>query len=322
MTRAVLVMNNRAGTLAGRPELPGQIEDALRESGFDLHIIAEDAASDMEGRLDAAIAAARSLPAPLVIVGGGDGTVRGAAGRLAGTGIALGILPLGTLNILARDLGMPLDPLEAAQALAGAEARRIDIGEVNGEIFTCQAVLGLPNRFARLRQANRRTPGIAARMRTILGTLRAFGRPTLSLNLVWSEREGGPTVRRHVRARALSVVNNPYEEALGSFFHRPRLDSGVLAVHRPKRFGLFWSLVMLVAMGLGLWRRTEEVDHFLTPALIIESSRPSLRVSTDGEIQMLPTPLHFHIQPRALRVLSLAPVTEADVAAQSETQPA
>lgn len=319
MMRAVLVMNNRAGTLDGRPELPGQIEDALRESGFDLRIIGEDAAPDMGGRIDAAVAAARDLPAPLVIVGGGDGTVCGAAGKLAGTGIALGILPLGTLNVLARDLGMPLDPLEAARALAGAETKRIDIGEVNGEIFTCQAVLGLPNRFARLRQANRRTPGIAARMRTILGTLRAFGRPPLSLNLVWTDRPGAPPASKHVRARALSVVNNPYEEALGSFFHRPRLDTGLLAVHRPKRFGLFWSLVMLMAMGLGLWRRTEEVEHFLTSELTIESRRPNLRVSTDGEIRMLSTPLRFQLHPRALCVLALAPVAEADRVARTET---
>jgi diacylglycerol kinase family enzyme len=318
MTRAVLVMNNRAGTLAGRPELPGQIEDALRESGFDLRIIDEDAAPDMEGRIEAAIVAAKDLPVPLVIVGGGDGTVRGAAGRLAGTGIALGILPLGTLNILARDLGMPLDPLEAARALPSAETKRIDIGEVNGEVFTCQAVLGLPNRFARLRQANRRTPGIAARMRTILGMLRAFGRPPLSLNLVWSEKPGAAPARRHVRALALSVVNNPYEDALGSFFHRPRLDTGLLAVHRPKRFGLFWSLVMLVAMGLGLWRRTEEVEHFLTPELTIESRRPGLRVPTDGEVRLLPTPLRFRLHPRALHVLALAPVTEADGMARAE----
>ena len=149
-TPAALVLNTRAGTLVDRPELPGLIEAALRSSGFDLRVVPDD--HDIDERLDDAL----SDPDAVVIVGGGDGTLRAAAARLAGTGRTLGILALGTRNLLAKDLNLPLDPEEAAATLARAEVREIDLGEVNGHIFTCQSILGAPSAvFARKARARR-----------------------------------------------------------------------------------------------------------------------------------------------------------------------
>ncbi|MFZ8477895.1 diacylglycerol/lipid kinase family protein, partial [Staphylococcus aureus] len=68
-------------------------------------------------------------------VGGGDGTLRTAARHLAGTGKVFGVLPFGTMNLLARDLGVPLAPDQAIQALAAAPIDRIDIGRINGVPF-------------------------------------------------------------------------------------------------------------------------------------------------------------------------------------------
>lgn len=96
------------------------------------------------GQAAAAIAAGASL----VVVCGGDGTVRAAAGSLAGTGVPLAVVPCGTGNLLARNLGLPLKPADAlAAALAGAP-RRIDIGRVEGDSlpvtrFTAMAGAGL-----------------------------------------------------------------------------------------------------------------------------------------------------------------------------------
>ena len=60
-------------------------------------------------------------------MGGGDGTIAAAAQRLAGTGVPLGILPLGTMNLLARDLGLPTGLEAAAAALAHGHARAVDV---------------------------------------------------------------------------------------------------------------------------------------------------------------------------------------------------
>ncbi|MFC0408991.1 diacylglycerol/lipid kinase family protein [Roseomonas elaeocarpi] len=293
MQRAVLVMNNKAGTLQRQPDLRGRIEEILRRD-FDLQVIGDEDGAEMGTRLDRAVAS----DAPVIIVGGGDGTVHGAARRIAGTDRILAVVPLGTLNLLARDLGMPLDPAEAAAALRTAQTQNIDLGEVNGVVFTCQAVLGLPNRFARFRQANRRKSGFVARLKPILGTLRGMARPPMRLQI---SMPGSPM--REVRAAALSVVNNPYEEAVGSLFRRPQLDLGYLAVYRPRRFGVLWGVFMILAMVFGSWRRADEVEHFRTETLTVNARRPHMRVAVDGELQVLDLPLRFSVRPGALRVL-------------------
>ena len=295
--RAVLLLNTRAGTLLKRPELPGMIEEALRRSGLALRVIGEGEAADLGGRLDLAVADG----AELVIVGGGDGTLRSAAARLAGTGRTLGVLPMGTLNLLAKDLNMPLDPAEAAEALGRAEPREIDLGEVNGEVFACQSVLGMTNQIGRVRERSRGDRSLLARIRVVVGTIRSMGHPPLRLALV---EPGRPRPRR-VWARALSVVNNPYAEEVGSMFRRPRLDGGILAVYRPRGFGLLWTARMLAAMALGRWRDTERLEITHLPSLTIRSRRDHLRVANDGEMLILSTPLEYRVRPRALRVLSV-----------------
>ncbi len=310
MTRAALVLNTRAGTLIARPELPALVEAALRRSGFDLEVVPDGA--DLGTRLDAALAHG----AEVVIVGGGDGTLRSACARLAGTGRTLGILPLGTLNLLAKDLNLPLEPEEAAAALARAATREIDVGEVNGEVFMCQSVLGMPNQMGRHRERSRRDPSWPSRLRVVLGMLRAMGHPPLRVAL----SAPGSREQRRVWVRALSVVNNPYEEGLGTMFRRPCLDGGELAVYRARGFGLLWSARMLAAMALGRWRDPAWIEITHMPALTIRSRRPHLRVMNDGEILILASPLEYRIRPRALRVLALPdPDREVAVAAAAAT---
>src|SRR5206468_13014314 len=71
----------------------------------------------------------------MIVAGGGDGTVSAVASQLVGTSTALGVLPLGTLNHFAKDLGMPLDRDEALAAIARGTLRQVDVGEVNGRVF-------------------------------------------------------------------------------------------------------------------------------------------------------------------------------------------
>ncbi len=70
-----------------------------------------------------------------IVIGGGDGSVRTVAGVLAGSGVPLGIIPLGTLNHFAKDLRLPLSADRAVAVIATGKDRFVDVGEVNGEIF-------------------------------------------------------------------------------------------------------------------------------------------------------------------------------------------
>ena len=140
--RVHAVINRKAGSALGYSveQLASEAEAAFLAAGHEIAIDVVEP-EDMEAALDKAVASAPDI----LVAGGGDGTIRSAASRLLGSGIALGILPLGTVNRLAHDLHIPAEPRAASHALASGGYREIDVAEVNGEIFLCNSMLGLPS---------------------------------------------------------------------------------------------------------------------------------------------------------------------------------
>jgi YegS/Rv2252/BmrU family lipid kinase len=133
---AALVINAGA-RLGAAPELAvGKLQKAGLPISAVHHV---RSGADLAGILERVVAAGHDL----VVVGGGDGTVSFAAGRLAGTGIVLGVLPLGTANDLARTLEIPAGLDAACAALADGKVVDIDLGRVNGEPFLNVASVGL-----------------------------------------------------------------------------------------------------------------------------------------------------------------------------------
>ncbi|MFC7552673.1 diacylglycerol/lipid kinase family protein [Pseudoroseomonas wenyumeiae] len=183
--------------------------------------------------------------------------------------------------------------------------RQIDIGLVNGEVFLCQSVIGLPNRVGLHRERVRGRDGLAARWRVALGFLRALWRhPPMRLGL----RPDGQPMRR-VWTGAVSVVNNAYDEAPGRFFHRPRLDAGVLTWLVARDFDLWWAAKLIASMALGRWRggradcrRGRQPGHLQPP------QPPAGHERRRGDAAA--NSLRYSIRPRALRVLA-PPLAEA-----------
>jgi diacylglycerol kinase family enzyme len=291
MRKVAVVINARSGGLLGRERAAEEVAERLAAAGLVPTILHEAEEPDLCRRLDRAVA----LGMEAVVVGGGDGTVAAAAQRLAGTGIALGILPLGTMNMLAKDLGIP-PGLEAAEALAHGETRAIDAAEVNGHVFLCLSVLGLPTALGRHRERHR---GAGGRLRLALAALRTMLRyPPLRLRVAL---DGDAS--EEVFTRALAVANNAYAEGFGEVFRRERLDRGELVCYRARHFGAWWIVTMLAAMALGAWRRRPGLAERRGQHLTIQSRRPALRVMNDGEAVLLTPPLRYAIRPGALRVL-------------------
>ena len=79
----------------------------------------------------------------VIVAGGGDGTIHTIAAVLAGTGVPLGILPLGTLNHFAKDLGIPMELHDAVDVVAAARGVNVDVGEVNGIVFINNSSIGV-----------------------------------------------------------------------------------------------------------------------------------------------------------------------------------
>ena len=125
-----VIVNAAAG--AGEPEeLRDSLAETFRAAGLDARV---RVTRDGEEALEAARVAAADGAGALVI-GGGDGTIGAVAALLAGKDKPLGVLPLGTYNHFAKDLGLPLDLDGASRVAAGGRVARVDVGEVNGRVF-------------------------------------------------------------------------------------------------------------------------------------------------------------------------------------------
>ena len=231
-----------------------------------------------------------------VIVAGGDGTLNAALQGLVGTGLPLGVLPLGTANNLARTLGIP-SSLDAACELAAHGARRsIDVGWVNGKYFFTTASIGLSVRIteALTHQTKQRWGALAygvAAVRALTHT-----RP-FHAEITW---KGGSR-----RSRTIQVVvgnGRYYGSALpvaeDAAIDDARLDLYSLEVRH------WWELVGLVpALRRGRQGEKRSVEALRATEFEIRTRIP-LEINVDGEI-CTQTPARFRVMPRALEVFAL-----------------
>jgi diacylglycerol kinase family enzyme len=231
-----------------------------------------------------------------VVAAGGDGTVSAVAGALAGTGARLGVLPLGTLNHFARDLGIPADLDEAVRVLAAGLVRRVDVGEVNGRRFVNNSSIGLYPRVVRRRRRLRALLG--KWLALVLGGLQVLWRfPRLALRL----QAAG--VDAPVVTPFLFVANNRYEPDLRAGGRREALDRGALHLY-VARTGKRRALLRIALRWMAGRGRDEDVAELSAREVSVDSRRHALDVAADGEVVRLRPPLRYVIHPGALAVLA------------------
>src|SRR5204862_1057875 len=160
-----------------------------------------------------------------IIVGGGDGTISAAASALIDSETRLGILPLGTLNHFARDLGIPSKLEDAAKLIADRPERHVDVAEMNDRIFINNSAIGLYPLMVIDRDVQRKRLGRSKRLAMIVASVRTlarFGHQRLTLT-VNDEKE-------RVDTPLLFVGNNDYRIDLGAPGQRESLEDGQLCV--------------------------------------------------------------------------------------------
>ena len=235
--------------------------------------------------------------ATIIVAGGGDGTVNAVAGLLMDTEVTLGVLPFGTLNHFARDVGMPEATEDALRVFSGGRVVDVDVGEVNGRIFLNNTGLGLYPEMVHQRE-QRQQKGAGKWTSAIREGLRALMRyRLLGVRIVLN----GETLLR--RTPAVMVGNNEYVLQGLVAPTRARLDAGMLSLYVPHpraRLTLVWF-----AFRALFWRSfpDDRFDLSLTDSLTIESRRHQLRVSLDGEVTTMAPPLTYRSRRKALRVM-------------------
>jgi diacylglycerol kinase family enzyme len=295
MTSAAIVVIVNAGSGGGNDRaLVDRLAGHFRAAG--LHAKIELAHGGDE--IAAAVGNAIARRPPLIVAGGGDGTVSTVAAALVDTGIVFGVLPLGTLNHFAKDLGIPLELADAVAVLARGEIGRVDVGEVNGRIFVNNSGLGLYPDIVHDRERQQKRLRRGKWPAFVWATLSALRRyPFLVVALVVDGKE----VLR--KTPFVFIGNNEYRMEGFAIGERSDMEDGVLSLYVAQRPGR-WRLLQLALRALtGLLRQARDFDAMLATDIVVQSKRKRLRVATDGEVTVMTPPLRYRIRPASLVVM-------------------
>lgn len=292
-----VLVNAQGGTAAALGDAAdGKIREAFAAAGvaIDLHLVPGGEVANL---------AERFAGEPTVVVGGGDGTLGSAAHILAGGRVAMGILPVGTRNHLARELGVPLDLAQAAKLIAERPVRAIDLGRVNDATFVNNASVGLYPLMVRRRDSERRRTGLPKWLAALPAAREALRRlPHHRLRL-----EGGETAR-DVVTPMLFVGNNRYDLSLGSVGTRTSLSDGVLSVYAVRHRGRAALIGFALRTLLGLADPAQDFAALGEVAdLTVGGASTDIDVAIDGEVRRLAMPLRFRNDPGALTVIAPPP---------------
>lgn len=295
LTRVAIVLNNGAGA-GGAKAARAAMVPIFEEAGIDAEFLT------LSEDVDLAVMVAERIASGVdgIVAGGGDGTVNSVAAAVVGHDVTFGVIPLGTLNHFARDLGIPLDAVDAARVIAAGHTIAVDVAEVNGRIFLNNSSVGLYPRIVQLRERYR-ARGIEKWIVAAWATLRVTRKSNpLRVQLDVDDQ-------RVSRITPLVFIgNNEYRMAGFDAGSRESLTAGRLAIYIVAARGqagllrLTWRILTGTAQGSGelvLLRTTEA-----TIDLPDEAAVTQLPVALDGEIDTLQLPLCYAIRPGALRV--------------------
>jgi YegS/Rv2252/BmrU family lipid kinase len=307
--KAHLIYNPKAGQFDGHRRVLETVE-FLREQGWTLTVCETESAADVTDYAGQAV----TEDADAVLVVGGDGTVNSAANGLAGSDVALGVLPMGTGNVWAAELGLipiptPLhrpDPLAAARLLSQGQQRWIDLGCVvatapdgspQARYFVLWAGVGFDAAVARMvetqfRQVKRRFGALSF---LVAGIDTALHYPGTRATI----RFDGHVLEE--RVILIIVSNTQLYGGTVRLAPNARLDDGWLNAHIFKGQGLLTMLHHLISILARRHRRDSKVAEYDIRHISIETAEP-LQVQIDGE-PVGTTPISLEVVPRALKIL-------------------
>jgi len=229
-----------------------------------------------------------------IVAAGGDGTVNQVANGLAGSKAALGLLPLGTVNVFAMELGLPLHNLDLCwDVIEGSNVRLVDLPSANGKYFVQLAGVGLDAQVVK---------------ETSLAFKRSFGPLSYLISAAQIAARQPPKL-------FIKSENAPVDEGsfvlIGNgrfyggpfpFFKHAVIDDGWFDVVVFKRLGYLEIIKYLQDVVFSSDIRVPEIEYFQTRRLRLTSEQ-DVPVELDGELAGH-CPVDFQIQKKALHVLA------------------
>jgi diacylglycerol kinase family enzyme len=280
----VLIMNLKSG--GGKAE-KFHLADECRARGIEPVVLQPD--DDM---LDLARDAI-DRGADVIGMAGGDGSQALVASVAATRGIPMVVIPAGTRNHLALDLGIDRDDVVGAlDAFGQAVERPMDLAEVNGRVFVNNVSLGL---YAAIVQSTEYRDAKADTTLSALPKLLGPGSQPMDL------RFESPDGTRHDGAHVVQVSNGPYGTTLATITGRPSIETGKLGIITLVLPDDAATRRFVAALATNHPERYEGLQIWSGPEFVIDSGGP-VAVGLDGEALSMDPPLRFTIRPHALRV--------------------
>ncbi|WP_459384061.1 lipid kinase [Arthrobacter humicola] len=290
--RSAAVVINAGSRRGAAPDLA---VDAMRKAGVPIssvhHVLS---GADLAGTLDRVLADGHDL----VVVGGGDGTVSYAAGRVAGTNVVLGVLPLGTANDFARTLEIPNNLAEACATIAEGKVVDIDLGRANGEPFLNVASVGLSVSV---------TEALSPRLKRYIGplaysiaTLTAYARhKAFRARLEFPDGDHEPMELDDLLQ--VAVGNGRHYGGGNTVSPTAGIDDHTLDIYAILAGPVREHVSIARLLKDGSFIKHDRVYHLTTRRVRLVTEQP-LPVNLDGEIATT-TPADFTIQRNAVHVV-------------------
>ena len=299
MLRSVnVVINTGSGGTAD--ETAKEIVSQFGEHGVETRVHELHEGGDIKALVEQAVQGGGDA----LVACGGDGTVNAVAAATLETGKPLGVIPLGTLNNFSKDLGIPQDLAEAIKVVANGRATRIDVGEVNGQIFINNSSIGLYPRIVHDREKQQRL-GRGKWFAAFWAALKVLRfSHFLHVRLICDG------VEYRGKTPFVFVGNNDYDMDIYNVGRRERLDAGKLSVYFLRRGGRWGVIVMLLKTMIGRVKQWDDFEELQTDELTIVSRKKVLPVAFDGEVAAMETPLNYKVLPRSLEVIAPEKVSE------------
>lgn len=296
MSRYLLILNEKAGTYANEwsEDLESELISEYRDSGDEL-VVEKPSPEELTRAIERGAGAGYAA----ILIGGGDGTIATAAGTLIEHDTPLGVVPLGTVNLAARDFGMPLSVREAVLHARVAEVQATDVLKVGDRFCLCATIVGF-------------YPWLARSAGEYHGPLWWFKSAKVMTRCLWAFSRFSPVTldiasngkRQTVRTRLAAFVPGAYDNVFGVLPRRQDLAAGHMTVYVSRHRSPWHMMQATAAYLVDKWDDDRFLTRMETDRLTLDHRRRrSLPVMIDGEVADLSLPIDLELRPQALQVL-------------------
>jgi diacylglycerol kinase family enzyme len=286
-----VIINERSG-LAPHQDAGTRIQELFAAEGVHVRLERVRHGGDIAARARQAAARGDTL-----VAAGGDGTVGTVAGVAVEIRAVFGVLPTGTLNHFAKDLGIPLDLAQAVHTIVAGRVKQVDVGEVNGRVFVNNSSIGLYPRMVWARETEQRR-GRSKWTAFAIAVLRTWRSYRMFVGRLLID-----DIPRFVHTPFIFIGNNEYIAEGFNLGSRTALDRGRLSAFIAPAYGRFEILALPFRALVGRLDPDAHLVKVFAERVVVEVARPSISVALDGEVAIMRPPLRYRMRPGALRTM-------------------